>query len=192
MGFDWPAERETRNRDDRASEPPLRNAEWHAIRTAVRSTEAYRSDPGFCCRFDDLDADLRRSPERSTPQAACERILLCAFSALGDADVRPAPNVMALARRALELFLKPNPDNGGSDESTQGADNGSGDTSAPRNEKKYMLPASYLGERAQAPVRRRGRSDLAGGVQLGDFGEIRRRGIATLHKHPGSRPTSPR
>ena len=144
LGFDWPAERETPNRDDRDSEPPLRNAEWHAIRTAVRSTEAYRSDPGFCCRFDDLDADLRRSPQRSTPQAACERILLCAFSALDDAHVRPAPNVMALARRALELFLKPNPDNGGSDESNQGAGNRSGDTSAPRNEKKYMLPASYL------------------------------------------------
>ena len=144
LGFDWPAERETPNRDDRDSEPPLRNAEWHAIRTAVRSTEAYRSDPGFRRRFDDLDADLRRSPQRSTPQEASERILLCAFSALDDAEVRPAPNVMALARRALELFLKPEPDNGGSDESNQGADNGSGHTSAPRNEKKYMLPASYL------------------------------------------------
>ena len=80
---------------------------WDALAEAVRRTDIHESDAGFRGRLGELERAVGASPEPLSLQEAANRIRLCAFHALDDADVRPAPNVMALAQRVLDLFFTP-------------------------------------------------------------------------------------
>ena len=99
---------------DRADENPGSSPEsaldaeaWDALAEAVRNTDVYRTEAGFRARFGDLEQAVAAAPGHVSLQEAATRIRLCAFSALEDANVRPAPNVMALAQRVLDLFFTP-------------------------------------------------------------------------------------
>ena len=90
-------------------EPPLDPNGWRRLLEAVKGTDVYTSDAGFRGRLEALDETLSAATETIELREAADRILQCACSALDDAEVRPAPNVMALAQRALDLFFTPAP-----------------------------------------------------------------------------------
>ena len=102
-------------------EPALDSDTWDTIAEAVKRTDIYASDTGFRRRFETLDRRIASAPVRFEVREATDRILLCGFHALDDAEARPSPNVMALAQRALDLFLTPT--------SGLDGDSGSGKTS---------------------------------------------------------------
>ena len=108
-------------RRNHRSEPALDSDTWDTIAEAVKRTDIYASDTGFRQRFETLDRRIASAPERFEVREATDRILLCGFHALDDAEARPSPNVMALAQRALDLFLTPT--------SGLDGDSGSGKTS---------------------------------------------------------------
>ena len=133
----------------------LRSEEWEAVCEAVKRTDAYALAASFRQRFHDLDQTLRGLQEYPELRDAVERIRLCGFSALEDADVRPAPNVMALAQRVLDLFLTPARPGDGDDGSASNSDFDDelafdfGGSKAPKEE--FILPISHLA-RALKPL----------------------------------------
>ena len=96
-----------RENPDTSAASTLNPEAWDVLAKAVKRTGIYRSDAGFKERFGDFERAVSTSPGDLSLQEAANRIRLCAFVALDDADVRPAPNVMALALRVLDLFLTP-------------------------------------------------------------------------------------
>ena len=87
--------------------PQAEHAGWSLLRDEVEQTRLYRSDSAFRRRFETLDRELGQSDAMFPLEEVARRTRLCAFSASDPDDVRPTPNVMALAQLALDLFLTP-------------------------------------------------------------------------------------
>ena len=137
-----------RENPDSSTATALDPEAWDTLAKAVKRTDIHRTDAGFKERFGDLERAVKTSPGHLSLQEAANRIRLCAFSALDDTDVRPAPNVMALAQRVLDLFLTP----ARSEDRASGAatelddaldfDFSFGSNEAPKDD--FLLPASHL------------------------------------------------
>ena len=91
------------------SDPSLDAESWCRLCEAVKGTDIYKSDARFQERLEALEETLCASTESIELREAADRILQCACSTLDDTGVRPAPNIMALAQRALDLFFTPEP-----------------------------------------------------------------------------------
>ena len=116
---------------------------WLALVDAVKRTDIHACEVGFRKRFKVLDREVALEPGRFTLQDSVERVMLCGFVAFDDAETNPSPNVMALAQRALDLFLAPVPGLKGESDSTDN-DEVSFDVSGWKKRDGFKLRASLL------------------------------------------------